>query len=122
MAAIPAVPVSPTSKRNDRQLREITGESLAALRAFNIPPSIFARAGKPACIHKEENGRHIITEATDRILRNRLTRAADFYEITAEGFTNCSPPMDMVKDILAHAAHGVGLPGAPGNHRSTGIA
>ena len=91
----------PNIQANDRQLREVTGESLAALQAFNIPPSIFARAGKPACIHKEENGRHIITETTDRILRNRLTRAADFYEITAEGFTNCAPPMDMVKDLLA---------------------
>ena len=42
----------PNIQANDRQLREVTGESLAALQAFNIPPSIFARAGKPACIHK----------------------------------------------------------------------
>ena len=91
----------PNIQANDRQLRDVTRDSLAALRAFNNPPSIFVRAGKPVCVHKEENGRHVITEATDRILRNRLTRAADFYEVTTEGFTNCAPPMDMVKDILA---------------------
>jgi hypothetical protein len=91
----------PNIQANDRQLRDVTSESLAALRAFNDPPSIFVRAGKPVCIHKEETGRHIITDATDRIIRNRLTRAADFYEITTEGFRKCSPPMDMVKDILA---------------------
>jgi hypothetical protein len=91
----------PNIQANDRQLRDVTRESMAALRAFNTPPSIFVRAGKPVCIYKEENGRHIITEATDRILRNRLTRAADYYEITMDGATNCPPPMDMVKDILA---------------------
>lgn len=91
----------PNIQANHRQLRDVTSESLAALQAFNDPPSIFVRAGKPACIHKEETGRHIITEATDRIIRNRLTRAADFYEITMAGFKNCPPPMDMVKDILA---------------------
>src|ERR1035438_8442346 len=91
----------PNIQANDRQLREVTNESLAALRAFNNPPSIFVRAGKPVCIHKEETGRHIIIDATDRIIRNRLTRAADFYEITMDGFRKCSPPMDMVKDILA---------------------
>lgn len=91
----------PNIQANDRQLRDVTNESLAALRAFNNPPSLFVRAGKPVCVHKEETGRHIITDATDRIIRNRLTRAADFYEITMEGFRKCSPPMDMVKDILA---------------------
>ena len=51
--------------------------------------------------YKEETGRHIITDASDRIIRNRLPRAADFYEIAMEGFRKCPPPMDMVKDILA---------------------
>ena len=91
----------PNIQASDRQLRDVSRESLAALRAFNNPPSIFVRAGKPVCVHKEENGRHIITEASDRIIRNRLTRAADFYEMTTDGFRNCSPPMDVVKDILA---------------------
>jgi hypothetical protein len=91
----------PNIQANGRQLRNVTRESLAALRAFNDPPCIFIRLGKAVCIHKEESGRHIITEATDSILRNRLTRAADFYKTTKKGFTNCSPPMDMVKDILA---------------------
>lgn len=44
----------------------------------------------------------MITEATDRIIRNRLTLAPDFCEITPKGaIRNCPPPMDAVKDLLA---------------------
>jgi len=49
---------------------------------------------------KQEADR-IIAEATDRVIRNRLTRSADYYEIGAEGFRNCPPPMDVVRDLLA---------------------
>lgn len=41
----------PNIQSSDRQLRDITRESLEALRSFNQPPSIFVRGGKPACIH-----------------------------------------------------------------------
>ena len=105
----------PNIQANDRQLRDVTRDSLAALRAFNIPPSIFVRAGRPVCIHKEENGRHIIADISDRILRNRLTQAADFYQLSKkEGFTSCPPPMDVVKDILATPPMEWGFPALQG--------
>jgi hypothetical protein len=91
----------PNIQATNRQLRDVTRESLAALRISNATPALFIRAGKPVCVHKEESGRHIITEATDRVIRNRLTRSADYYALTAEGFRNCPPPMDVVKDLLA---------------------
>jgi hypothetical protein len=91
----------PNIQASDRQLREISQECLRALRAFNEPPSLFIRAGKIVVVTKEESGRNVVTDASDRILRNRLTKAADFYEITEAGFRNCPPPLDVVKDILA---------------------
>ena len=73
------------------------------------------RGGKPVCIHEEENGRHVIVEATDRVIRNRLTLAANFYEITPKETTrNCPPPMDAVKDILAMPPLDLGFPALQG--------
>jgi len=91
----------PNIQASDRQLREISQECLRALRAFNEPTSLFIRAGTIVVVTKEESGRHVVTDASDRILRNRLTKAADFYEITEAGFRNCPPPLDAVRDILA---------------------
>jgi len=91
----------PNIQTTDRQLRDISREALDALRTFNDPPSLFARSGKAVCVTEEESGRHVITEVSDRILRNRLTRSADFYEVGPEDIRNCAPPMDVVKDILA---------------------
>jgi hypothetical protein len=105
----PAGALPPASVRNrlpnirttDRQLRDISREALDALRIYNNPPSLFARSGKAVCVTTEETGRHVITDVSDRILRNRLTRSADFYEIGKDGIRNCAPPIDVVKDILA---------------------
>ncbi len=91
----------PNIQATDRQLRDISREALDALRLFNDPPALFARTGKVVCVTEEEFGRHIISEASDRILRNRLTRSADFYEVGLQGIRNCMPPMDVVRDILA---------------------
>lgn len=91
----------PNIQATDRQLRDISREALAALRLFNDPPSLFARTGKVVCVTEEEFGRHVISEASDRVLRNRLTRSADFYEVGLQGIRNCVPPMDVVRDILA---------------------
>ncbi|MBZ5592778.1 MAG: hypothetical protein LAP39_11115 [Acidobacteriia bacterium] len=91
----------PNIQTTDRQLRDISRDALGALRLFNNPPSLFARAGKSVCVTEEETGRHVITEVSDRILRNRLTRSADFYEVGHKNVRNCAPPMDVVRDILA---------------------
>jgi hypothetical protein len=91
----------PNIQANDRQLRDMSREALAALRLFNDPPSLFARAGKIVCVTEQELGRHVISDASESVLRNRLTHSADFYEVRREGIQNCVPPMDVVKDVLA---------------------
>ena len=104
----------PNIQATNRQLRDVTRDSLVALQVYNAVPSLFIRAGKPVCVHKEESGRHIIAEATDRVIRNRLTRSADYYEIGAEGFRNCPPPMDVVRDLLALPPMEWGFPALQG--------
>jgi hypothetical protein len=104
----------PTIQATNRQLRDVTRDSLAALQAVNTRPTLFIRAGKPVRIHKEESGRPIIAEATDFILRNHLTRSADFYQMTPDGFKNCPPPMDVVKDLLALPPLELGFPALEG--------
>jgi hypothetical protein len=91
----------PNIQTTDRQLRDISREALEALRMANNPPSLFARDGKAVRVTEDESGRHVMTEALDRILRNRLTRSADFYEVRSKDIQNCAPPMDVVTDILA---------------------
>jgi hypothetical protein len=100
----------PNIRTTDRQLRDISREALDALRIYNNPPSLFGRGGKAVCVTAEESGRHVITDVSDRILRNRLTRAADFYEIGLDGVRNCAPPLDVVKDILAMPPMDWGFP------------
>ena len=99
----------PNIRTTDRQLRDVSREALDALRLFDIPPSLFARAGKAVCITEEESGRHVITDVSDRILRNRVTRSADFYEV-ATTIQNCAPPIDVVKDISAMSPTEWGFP------------
>jgi hypothetical protein len=101
----------PSIQATNRQLRDVTRDSLAALQVFNTPPTLFVRAGNPVCVLKQESGRYIIAEASDRIIRNRLTRCADYYEITKHGIRNCPPPMDVVKDLLALPPLEWGFPG-----------
>ena len=54
----------PNIRTTDRQLRDVSREALDALRLFNSPPSLFARAGKAVCITEEESGRHVITDVS----------------------------------------------------------
>ena len=94
-------PRLPNIRTTDRQLRDISREAIAALRSSNDPPSVFARAGRLVCVNEGEFGRHVIAEMSDRMLRNRLSRSADFHEVGRQSISNCLPPMDVVRDIMA---------------------
>jgi hypothetical protein len=88
---------------SNRQLRDVSREALQALQLFNSPPALFVRTGAMVWIAQHETGRHIITETTDLIIRNRLTKSADYYCTTEFGIRNCFPPMDVARNILAEA-------------------
>jgi len=91
----------PNIQANDRQLRDLSRQALEALKLFNNPPSLFSRSGRAVCITQEESGRHVIHDVSDPILRNRMTRSANYFETIRHGTRRCAPPLDAVKDILA---------------------
>jgi len=85
----------------NRQLHEVSTKALDALDKGNIPPKLFCRAGEVVRTRVDEMGRPIIETATEAILRHRLTEVADFYR---EGFnrrTDATPPVEVLRDILA---------------------
>jgi hypothetical protein len=50
----------------------------------------------------DEKNRLVLSMVGENELRSRLTRSANYYQFNAKGHrSECSPPMDVVKDILA---------------------
>src|SRR5690349_4866390 len=94
-------PPRPKIQLSDRQLRAITAEVLAALQVFNLPPTLFVRNGKAVCITEDENHRHVISDASERILRNRATKAANFFRATNQGDVAALPPIEILRDLLS---------------------
>jgi hypothetical protein len=101
----------PTIQTINRQLRDISREALNALRAYNTPPSFFARGGRAVCVVREDSGQCRIAEMSDLILRNRLTMSANFYKVSDKGaVVGCAPPMSVPRDILAMPPMDWGFP------------
>jgi hypothetical protein len=104
----------PDIQVSDRQLRDVSHECVEALRARNTPPALFVRAGRLVRVATEETGRPVIQEVNNDILRNRLTRSADFYQVKGDLTLNCAPPIDVVKDILSLPPDDWGFPAIQG--------
>ncbi len=92
---------------NDRQLPEITAEAVAALRAWNDPPSMFIRAGALVRIDADEHGHPVIRPVLDHGVRWALGEAADFTDAVAAGretiLRPTNPPMPVARNILSSA-------------------
>jgi hypothetical protein len=87
---------------NGRQLREMSGEALAALQQANVPPSLFARSGSMVAVVRNEKQQQIITNISEAALRGRLARSADYFRSTHAGNEyDCVPPIEVVRDILS---------------------
>lgn len=85
----------------NRQLHEVSTKALDALDKCNTPPKLFCRAGEVVRTRVDEMGRPIIENATEAILRNRLTEVADFYRDGFSRRTHATPPVEVLRDILA---------------------
>jgi hypothetical protein len=97
---------------NDRQLRDVTGEALDAVRAANDPPRLFRRSGLLVRTRfDQETGAASVELMTDAALCGHLARVADWWTVTAtrNGIkeTQTSPSGDVVKDLAS-------LPAWPG--------
>jgi hypothetical protein len=92
---------------NDRQLPEITAEAVAALRAWNDPPSMFIRSGDLVRIDPDEHGRPVIRPVLDNHLRWALGEAADFAAVETDHRGPIDrptiPPMPVARNILSSA-------------------
>jgi len=96
----------PVIEVNNRELRDASRDSLLALRAANDPPTIYVRSGQMVNVMADEVGRHGIREVTESYLRGRLTRSANFRRVWRDRAGNrmevaSSPPLDVVRDLLA---------------------
>lgn len=85
----------------NRQLRDVTTDSLNALQQANkSSPQIFQR-GRTLVRVIVDKGTPCLDTLDEASLRGVLTRAADFIKIIESGQAETSPPLDVVRDILA---------------------
>lgn len=95
----------------NRHLRDISDESMAALRMGNEPPLLFARGGLMVAVRRNEKGRQEMFELTEAAVRGELTRSADYFKVNASGASAaCYPPLEVVRDVLALSPAAWGFP------------
>ncbi len=97
----------PAIQVNDRQLPGITAEAVAALRAWNDPPSMFIRAGELVRVDADEHGRPVIRPVLDLLVRWALGEAADFVAVVTDHrgtvVRPANPPLPVARNILSSA-------------------
>ena len=100
---------------NNRELRHVSGDAVAALQNANDPPRLFVRSGNIVHVVCDEAGRQSISDASEAFLRGRMTRSADFRRLVHDKNRNpqypaTNPPIDVVRDVLALAPTNWGFP------------
>lgn len=96
----------PAIQVNNRQLREITEDAIAAIEAANEPPQWFERGGLLFRLRTEDMP--CLELLKDDGLRNVLARVADWINRRTDKDgkvqeTAVFPPLDVVKDVAASA-------------------
>jgi hypothetical protein len=96
----------PSIQGNQRQLRCVTDDALAALLARNEPPSVFQRGGLLTRLRiRMETGAPYLEPLTDSAVRGVLARVADWTKVRttqqAMFVEEDAPPMEVVKDLTA---------------------
>lgn len=86
---------------NNRPMRDVVDDSLAALRAANDPPFLFVRSGEMIFVEMDERQRPSIKAVEKAHLRGRLDRAANYIRRGSESDIAVPPPVEIVEDILA---------------------
>lgn len=107
-AELNAVPVAgartadrPTVATSDRSLDAVSTDATAALARANDPPGLFVRGAALARVCRDENARPFVERASEAVLRGVLARSADFTAQSRDGEELISPPLDVVRDVLA---------------------
>jgi hypothetical protein len=95
---------------NNRPMRDVVAESLAALRASNDPPMLYVRSGDMVFVEMDERQRPSIENVSKAHLRGRLDRAANYVKRGSESDISVPPPLEVVEDILALPSAQWGVP------------
>lgn len=107
----PLVDDLPSIICNDRQLRDVTNDSLRGLQQQQRKAqTMFLRGGKVVSVHRDEQGRTMIAEHTGPSMRGVLARVASYYTMTERGLIHCNPPSEVVSDILSLKPEQLDLP------------
>ena len=99
---------------SDVPLRTLSALSLSALQAHNNPPSLFSRSGEMVHVATDEQGSVSLRTVTEARLRGHLTRTADYLTATKNSLKHVSPPIDVVRDLLAYSPAAWGFPAIRG--------
>lgn len=95
----------PKIKVNNRYLREVTDDTLEAIRRANNPPEIFVRAGTTVRVVEDENGTPQIQNMDLNHVKERADQVADFVRVTERGGelveTKVNPPEAVIKNLMA---------------------
>jgi len=95
----------PDIQVNDRPLRVVGQESLAALTGLNDKlafPRLYVRGGEPVRVKYDESGELGIQDLTTDHVLYELTRAANFYRMPKRGAPeDVFPPRDVARYVLS---------------------
>lgn len=96
---------------NGRQQRDIADDALRALRQANNPPTYFIRGGLPTRLKKDpESGRPGFEVCTRPIMRNILSRVADWWKVGKDGGKTAAIVPEHVADDMLSLAEWPGFP------------
>jgi len=95
----------PAIQINERELRDVSADVLAALLASNDPPKLFTRGTSIVRVDESDEGRPLIVKLKDRHLIGEMTRAANYFRLTKDRNqivhkNTTTPPLDAAKDLL----------------------
>lgn len=104
-------PPPPEIRADGRQLRDVAGDALEAIRLANEPPRLFQRGGAPARLRTDpQAGTPSLETLGVDAVRGVLARVATWYNVkTRKGGpvrVDVVPPVEVARDLLA-------LPGWP---------
>ena len=104
-AASPRSPLVRRPEINARQqdLSVVSADAWIVLQEANDPPYLFLYGGAPVRIVPRDDDVALEELTVDR-LRHELARVARWYRNTNQGPTPAKPPLDAVRDVLAHPA------------------
>jgi putative DNA primase/helicase len=102
-----------------RELRELTADTIAALRAANSPPHLFVRAAKVVRLDRDEDQRPVIISAAADHIISEMARAANYCVVTRRKDKDSNetlrrsavhPPPGAARDLLSGPVPELGFP------------